>query len=192
MRALLHALDLWVSEGVEPPDSQFPTLANGNLVPPDRPSTGFPSIPNVAYNGLVNELRVVDYSVEPPKEGASYPVFVPKVDADGNDAAGIRMPTVEAPIATYLGWNLRRAGFAEGELCSLTGSTIPFASNRKDRLAKGDPWLSIEERYPTHENYVGQVIEATKRLVQKRLLLEEDQKGIIEEARRSNIGKPTS
>jgi len=36
-----------------------------------------------------------------------YPALVPKTDADGNDVAGIRLPDVTAPVATYTGWALR-------------------------------------------------------------------------------------
>ena len=124
MRALVHALDRWASADVKPPDSRFPSRAKGTLVLPDPAGMGFPSIPKLAYNGRVNGLRVTDYSVQPPKEGKEYPVFVPTVDADGNDVAGIRMPAVEVPQATYLGWNHRREGHAEGALCSTTGSYI--------------------------------------------------------------------
>ena len=190
MRALFHALDGWVRRGVEPPESRFPMVGNGTLVAPDQAATGFPKIPNVAYNGGVNGLRVVDYSVQPPEEGASYPVLVPKVDADGHDVAGIRMPIVEAPVATYLGWNLRRAGFAEGALCSVTGSTIPLAATRAERGASRDPRLSIEERYATHADYVERVGEAVKRLVSERLYLEEDAERVLEDARRSSVGRP--
>ncbi len=48
------------------------------------------------------------------------------------------------PMATYLGWNLRRTGFAEGALCSVTGFTIPLAATRAEREASGDPRLSID------------------------------------------------
>ncbi len=187
MRALLHALDRWVSEGVEPPHSRFPSRAEGTLVTPDPVGISFPSIPKFTYNGRVNGLRVTDYSAQPPREGKAYPVFVPKVDVDGNDVAGIRMPAVEVPRATYLGWNHRRQGFAEGELCSLTGSYIPFAETREERKASGDPRLSIEERYPTHEAYVDKVNEAVNRLLEDRLLLEEDAKRIVDRAKRSPI-----
>lgn len=102
------------------------------------------------------------------------------------------MPSVEAPVATYLGWNLRRAGFAEGALCSVTGSTIPLAATRAEREASRDPRLSIEERYPTHADYVEQVSEAVKRLVSERLYLEEDAERVLEETRRSDVGKPSS
>ena len=181
MRALLHALDRWESEGVKPPDSRIPSRAKGTLVPPDPAGMGFPSIPQLTYNGRVNRLRVTDYGVRPPREGLEYPVFVPEVDADGNDVAGIRMPAVAVPKATYLGWNHRRDGHAEGALCSTTGSYIPFAETRAERVAAGDPRLSIEERYPSQEAYMESVKEAVHRLLEDRLLLEEDAKRIVEE-----------
>ena len=84
----------------------------------------------------------------PPAKGAAYPVFVPKSDADGRNIAGIRLPDLEAPIATHTGWNLRKAGFGEGELCDNTGSMLPFAKTREERLASGDPRPSLAERYP--------------------------------------------
>ena len=84
----------------------------------------------------------------PPTKGAAYPVFVPKTDADGRDIAGIHLPTLEAPIATHTGWNLRKAGFGEAELCDNNGSMIPFAATREERIKSGDPRLSMAERYP--------------------------------------------
>ena len=188
MRALLHALDLWVREGVEPPDSEFPSHADGTLVTADQESTGFPSIPGVSFPDVINGLRVTDYSKFPPNEGASYPVFVPTVDVDGNGIAGIRLPDVSVPLATYMGWNLGSEGFAEGSLCSVIGSTIPFPATKSDRQQRADPRLSIEERYSNHEAYVGQVEEAAKRLVEKRLLLEDDVKLYVELARKRDIG----
>jgi len=188
MRALLHALDLWVRDGVEPPDSEFPSHADGTLVPPDQESTGFPSIPGASFPEVINGLRVTDYSTYPPKEGASYPVFVPKVDEDGNGIAGIRLPDVSVPLATYMGWNLGSEGFAEGSLCSVIGSTIPFPVTKPDRQRLKDPRLSIEERYANHEAYVGQVEEAAMRLAEKRLLLKDDVKLYVELARKRDIG----
>ncbi|MCH7822671.1 MAG: hypothetical protein IIA07_11685 [Proteobacteria bacterium] len=188
MRALLHALDLWVREGVEPPDSEFPSHADGTLVPPDQESAGFPSIPGVSFPDVINGLRATDYSKFPPNEGSPYPVYVPKVDEDGNDIAGIRLPDVSVPLATYMGWNLGSKGFAEGSLCSVIGSTIPFRVTKSDRQRLKDPRLSIEERYANHEAYVKQVEAAAKRLVEKRLLLEDDVKLYVELARKRDIG----
>jgi len=183
MRALLHALHLWVSDDVEPPDSEYPSHKDGTLVSPDQGSVGFPEIPGADFPAVINGLRVTDYNAQPPAEGAPYPVFVPRVDADGNEVAGIRLPVISAPIATYAGWNLARDGFARGSLCSVIGSTIPFAKTRSEREAANDPRLSIEERYESHEDYVEAVERAARDLVAKRLLLEEDVSIYVEMAR---------
>ena len=85
---------------------------------------------------------------EPPKLGAPFATLVPQVDRDGNDVGGIRMPEIQAPLATYTGWNLRAPEIgAPDELFSMQGSWIPFARTRKDREQSGDPRPSIEERY---------------------------------------------
>ncbi len=193
LRALLVALDRWASDGERPPASRVPRVSDGTLVPSlPQAVQGFPAIPGVVYSGLLNQLAELDASVQPaaPIPGHDYVVLVPKVDADGNDVAGIRLPEIAVPLATHTGWNLRRAGFAEGEICSLTGSFIPFANTKADRLATGDPRLSIEERYPSHEKYVKAVERAAKRLHEQRLLLEEDVERYIEAAEASSIGNP--
>jgi hypothetical protein len=112
----------------------------------------------------------------PPVKGRAYPVLVPKTDADGRDISGVRLPTLEAPIATHTGWNIRKAGFAEGELCNLFGTMLPFAATREERLKNNDPRLSIAERYPQPGDRATAVAKAAKQLVQDRLLLEEDVK----------------
>ena len=95
-------------------------------------------------------------SVEPPKVGAAqYGTLVAQVDADGNDLGGIRNVFVQVPIGTYTGWNLFNRSFYEDGFCTLQGSFIPFARTRQERLDAGDPRLSIEERYPSKEAYVG-------------------------------------
>jgi len=112
----------------------------------------------------------------PPSKGAFYPVFVPKTDADGRDVAGIHLPTLEAAAATHTGWNLRKAGFSEGELCENNGSMIPFAATREERLKTGDSRLSMAERYPNQGDRAAAIAKAAQQLVQDRLLLEEDVK----------------
>jgi hypothetical protein len=101
---------------------------------------------------------------------------------DGNDIAGIRTVDVQVPVATYTGWGLRRAPFAEGEDCGTTGQYIPFPVTRAQREASGDPRMSVAERYTTHADYVSRVERATDTLVRERLLLEEDAQAIKEAA----------
>jgi len=101
----------------------------------------------------------------------------------------VRQPSIEVPVATYTGWALRRAPFAEGEDCALTGQYIPFTVTRTERLAKGDPRLSIEERYGNHGQYVARVALAADRLVRQRLLLEEDAEDIVVTAVESDVAK---
>ncbi len=185
-RALTVALYGWVVDGTEPPPSRFPSVPLGTLLPPT--SIGFPDIPGVTFTGSVNTLRLSNFSVYPPLEGAEYVVLAGRVDRDGNMMAGIRHPDLSVPIGTYTGWNLRREGFAEGAQCAGAGSYFPFADDREAREASGDPRLSIEERYPTHESYVTAVAQAADRLVQERLLLQDDASAIIELARASGVG----
>jgi hypothetical protein len=103
--------------------------------------------------------------------------------------AGIRHPDLSVPIGTFTGWNLRREGFAEGAQCGGAGSFIPFASDEAERRASGDPRLSIEERYPTHDAYVSAVAQAAERLVQDRLLLRRDAQAIVELAEGSMVAR---
>jgi hypothetical protein len=164
---------------------------------------GWPNIPGVNYTGRINGLPLVDFgsafhakdmtgiladkpAVIPDR---TYSVLVPKVDADGNEIAGIRPAAVEASIATYTGWNLQREGFAEGELCQNTGSYIPFRRTKAEREAAGDPRLSLEERYVDHAGYVEAVRQAVERLIGQRYLLPEDGKAIIERAEKSDVLK---
>jgi len=188
MRALLVALDAWATEGREPPPSRYPNLKDGTLAPPKQ--AGYAGLPGLNFAGEHNEKPLVDPSAMPPKAGPEYPVFLARVDADGHAVAAIRLPAIEAPTATYLGWNLRRRGFAEGAVCGLTGSVIPLAATRAERERTNDPRPSLEERYPTHAAYVGAVERAANRLVAERLLLPADAERIAREAQGAEIGRP--
>jgi len=166
MRALLVALDEWVTTGREPPASRYPKVADRTLVAPAQASTGFPSIPGVGYNP------------NPPHPVLAglidYPALVPAVDADGNTRAGVRMPELQVPLATYTGWNLRREGFGKDAFCIATGSYIPFAATRKEREAKGDPRPSLQERYGSRVEYLRKLDQAIQPMLEARLLLPED------------------
>lgn len=198
LRALVVALDLWITHGVAPPPSQFPAVRYGTLVKPDRSNTGFPEIPGVRYHGLYNRQLFLDYGpnlhrgqmeIHPPKqlEGGEYTILVPKVDADGNDIAGIRLPAISVPIGTYTGWNLQPGDLAKDELSGLIGSFIPFARTTAERRTTGDPRLSIEERYRDQADYVRRVAHAARALVNQRLLLSDDADRIIREATNCKI-----
>jgi hypothetical protein len=182
MRALLVVMNAWLSDGSAPPASRYPSRRDGTLVRATASQVGFPAVPGFAYNGMINGLTLVDYTQVPPAKRDAYPVFVGKTDADGHDVAGIRMPAIDVPTATYTAWNFRKEGFAAGDLCDLSGSALPFAATKAQRLAAGDARLSLEERYPKPGDYAAAVRKSVKRLVADRLMLEEDARRIIDNA----------
>jgi hypothetical protein len=176
VRALLVAMDAWITNGTEPPASRYPSVADGTLVAPTIDAVGFPKIPGFPYKGTMTTSVLIDFSVMPPVKGKPYPAFLPKTDADGRAVAGVHLPTLEAPAATHTGWNVRKAGYSEGQLCENNGSVIPFAATKEERLKTGDPRLSMAERYPHEGDRAAAIEKAAKQLVQDRLLLEEDVK----------------
>ncbi len=176
VRALLVALDEWISNGTLPPDSRYPDRAGATLVPAVIDEVGFPRIAGFAYPSRIAQPTALKSEEMPPSKGAAYQVFVPKTDADGRDLAGVRLPTLEAPAATHTGWNLRKSGFGEGELCDNNGAMIPFATNREERLKNNDPRPSMAERYPKPGDRTAAIAKAAQQLVRDRLLLEDDAK----------------
>jgi Alpha/beta hydrolase domain len=86
-----------------------------------------------------------------------------------------------------MGWNYRAAGFGEGDLCDLTGSFIPFAGTQAQRIANGDPRLSLHERYGNNTGYVAAVTAAANNLVSEGLLLPDDATSIINTAKSVSI-----
>ena len=133
--------------------------------------------PRFAREGIVTE--------EPPKVGKAFPILVPQVDADGNSLAGIRMPELSVPLATYTGWNLFNARSGPTDvLSSMQGSYIPLARTRAERERANDPRLSIEERYRDKDHYLDLVTKAAQELVGQGLLLTEDVSVIVGNATR--------
>jgi hypothetical protein len=110
-----------------------------------------------------------------------------KTDADGNGIAGIRIPEVAVPVATYTGWGLRSN--ANGDGCDHFGQMIPFAKTKAERTASGDPRPSLEERYASSADYVGKVTSAANALKAERLLLDEDVQAAVAKATASSVGK---
>jgi hypothetical protein len=193
----------WVMNGTAPPPSRYPTLANGFLVDPTKEALGFPGIPGVpgdAPTGLIT--RVLDYDWGPDfnyVDGSGVPTKMPpavrhvirmkapRVDADGNELGGVPIVLRDAPLGTYLGWNIVAAGFHKGKICNYAGGMIPFAATRAERMANGDPRLSLEERYRTHEGYVDAVRAAAAKAVREQFLLQEDADALIAQAAASNV-----
>jgi hypothetical protein len=180
MRALLSAMQAWITTGVEPPASRIPMRAHGTLV---EASDAVPqNIPGLPYTAIYTAPSLSDNSVFPPKLLGIYPVFVPRADNDGMAIAGIRMPPLAVPRATYTGWNPRAKGFGEGTLFPLQGAVVPFAATRAERYAAGDRRPSLAERYADNAAYVAAVKAAAARMVAERLLLPEDAERAIEAA----------
>jgi hypothetical protein len=189
LRALIVALDRWVTEGVEPPNSRVPTLAERSLVAPEN--LHFPAIPEVQVPRAANCVEVLENWVHPePKLTAAYAPLVPQVDGDGNEVAGIRLPDIAVPLATHTGWNLYKAPYPEGELCDREGSYLPFANTKAERLASGDARASLEELYGNRESYLQRVKEVVSDLLEARLLLPEDAARFMDEAACRNLFQP--
>jgi alpha/beta hydrolase family protein len=193
MKALLLAMDRWTATGALPPPSRYPKIADNTLVPPEK--LRFPKVPGVTTTTAVHRAYRADYgpkfvsegivTLEPPRIGTAFPILVPQVDADGNGLAGIRMPELAVPLATYTGWNLfnDRSGPAN-ELSSMQGSYVPLAKSSAEKKRSGDPRVSIEERYRDKEQYVSLVTKAAQELVAQGYLLAEDVQPVVANAAR--------
>ena len=182
VRALLVALDEWVVSGKAPPPSRVPTLAAGTLVEPDK--TGFPAVPGAAVVRVTNQVAPPGDWVHPKPSDKAYRTLVCKVDADGNEAAGMRLPDIAVPLATYTGWNEYKPPYPEGEIADRDGSCLPFAFDKAARQAAGDPRPSIAERYASGADYLAKVQAVVTALQKDRLLLAEDAERYLDRARR--------
>ena len=171
VRALLVALDEWVVSGQLPPPSRVPALSEGTLVEPDK--IGFPSIEGAA---VVKRTNVVDCPADGP--GRAYRTLVSRVDPDGNEVAGIRLPDIAVPLATYTGWNEYKAPYPAGEIADRDGSCFAFSAAR------------ITQRYRNRADYVAKVQDAVDALKKDRLLLQEDADKYLEKARNESRVNP--
>lgn len=200
-RALTADLIDWVVRGTPPPPSSYPLVGKGELVPATKAAVGFPDIPGLGFrDNLVNTVLDYDFGptftandlsgilgLVPPRMKQAIPTYVPKVNADGNETAGVASVLHQAPLGTYLGWNVTRSGFFKERGCGFAGGYWPFAKTKDARLAAHDPRPSIEERYGTLEGYVCVVRAAAERAVAERFLLGEDRQRLVREAEASAI-----
>jgi hypothetical protein len=208
--ALQAAFINWLLNGIAMPPSApgvtYPSLASGQLVLNTAAAEGFPTVPgfpfagNQAWTPFVYDFGPQeDYSnqsgiptIQPPSITQVLPVYTPKVDADGNETPVGGLPTVlgQAPIGTYVGWNLTSLGWYTGQVipgAGGSGAFWPFWDTKANRTANNDPRLSLEERYGTHVGYVCVVAEATSKAMGQRFLLASDAPGLITLAGASNV-----
>jgi len=187
-RALYVDMVDWVTKGVLPPDSRYPKIADGTLVQPTSAAMGWPNIPNSPKpDGVMNSVLDYDYgplfryndgsgiitNVPPPVKQV-IPTLAPKVDADGNEVAGIKSLLMRLPLGTYTAWNPIASGPLKGREASLSAGYVPFAKTKAERLASGDSRLSIEERYTSLWLYYFYAINQANIMVSERFLLPDD------------------
>jgi Alpha/beta hydrolase domain len=193
----------WVMKDVPPPPSRYPTIAAGMLVDATAEAMGFPALPGLpahAPSGLINPGLDYDFgpdfnymdgsgvqSVVPPRVKQVVRLKAPRVDADGNELGGVPVVLRDAPLGTYLGWNITAAGFHKGQICNYAGGMIPFAKTKAERAANEDPRPSLEERYVDHAGYVAAVETAARKAVAEGFLLEPDAKALIASADASDV-----
>ncbi len=170
-RIALRALVDWVKAGKEPPASRYPTLAAGELVAPTAAAMGWPDIPGAPTpDGKLYTFDDYDFGsgfdpnsvsgapkMQPPRIRRTLPSRVPRVNADGNEMAGVPSVQLQVPLGTYTGFNELAAGYGKGGGCVFAGGFIPFAKTKAERQAKGDPRASLEERYGDHAGFVAKV-----------------------------------
>lgn len=187
VRALLVALEAWVRDGVAPPASRYPDAAAGTLVPADRVHPA--PIPGLSHRGDPVPAERVEQAVPWPRVTGVYPLLLPRAGLDGHAVAGLRLPPIAAPRATYVGWNPRREAGREGELCQHVGGVVPFAATEAARAAAADPRPSLEALYPGPGTYEAAVRAAAARLVAERLLLPGDAETAVAAAREGRLAR---
>jgi hypothetical protein len=209
IRALLNDLDDWLLHDTPAPANRVPMLADGTLAPPAlRDRVKFPAIPGVEYNGRATIRNARDFgpqaaagiltTLPPAYVGTTnpaatsgpgiYPSYVPVDDADGLDVAGIRLPDIAVPVATFTGWGLQAADEAAGDGCEGSGQLLALPATAAAAKAAGDPRRSLAERYPTHAAYVAAVQAGALALQAQRLLLPEDVANYLAAAELSTAG----
>ncbi|WP_232366005.1 alpha/beta hydrolase domain-containing protein [Methylocystis silviterrae] len=157
LRALFAALDHWTAKGVAPPASRAPL--DGDLAPSQ--DLKWPKIP----------------ALPAPPEGARR---VPRIDADGNEIAGLRLPDLALPVATFTGFNAQKD--KKDPPCA-AGAAIPFAATKSDREKNPDPRPALVERYGSRAYFVATMRVIADKLVKERLLLQQDADAYVAAAR---------
>ena len=196
LRAALVNLDRWVTDGVEPPASAVPRISDGSALPRSAALGALDVVPGIVTPDpdRLWVLRETDLGPDadqgvaklPVEEGRAYVGLVSALDDDGNESAGIRLPELTAPVATYTGWNLRHpdAGAPE-QIIPMVGSTHPFARTSAERAESRDPRPALDPRYADRAAYAALARQHAQRLADQRYLLAEDIDVVVENALRT-------
>lgn len=197
MRALVASLEDYLTKGIAPPASRVPSIAAGTAV--ESSAVKMPKLAGFALAPAANRIGPAGDWIDPPGSAPkttglgghepanpekAYGIRVSAVDADGNEVAGLRLPDIVAPLATYTGWNVYDS--VKSELCDRDGSYSPFSKTKAEREATGDPRLSVEERYGSRQAYVAKIKAAADALVHDRLLLPADATAYVKAAEGSD------
>ena len=128
----------------------------------------------------------------PPSVKQVIKMLVPRVDTDGNEIGGVPNVLTDAPLGTYLGWNVTAGGtrpFHKDQICNYVGGMIPFARTEAERATNGDPRPSLEMRYGNNVGYVAAVTKAAANAVARGFLLQADADALIAAAAASQVLK---
>jgi hypothetical protein len=207
VNALREHFRKWVMKDTPPPPSRYPTMAAGQLAKAEKAALGYPALP-----GLRSTLPEADFimpvhdldwgpqfnpmdvsgvpTLAPPRIKQALTMLAPKVDADGNEVGGVPVVLLDAPLGTYLGWNVTAGGerpFHQGQICNYVGGMVPFARTAEERQSTKDPRPSLQERYGSHEGYVRAVRRAVDRAVSSGFLLPVDGQKLVDAAEASAV-----
>ena len=201
--------------GTAMPPSVYPTLAKGELVLNTQAAEGFPTVPGLPFEGTQAwPPFVYDFgpqenydqqsgipTIQPPNIQQVLSVYATPVNADGNENI-TGLPTVlgQAPLGTYVGWNLATTGWygpnesngpaSVGQVFAGAGNSggyWPFWDTAAHRVAASDPRPSLEERYGTHTGYNCVVRVAANKAVGQRFLLSSDLTTLVTLANAGNV-----
>ena len=172
----------WIAEGVTPPSSRYPSRAQGTLVPAGQ---AYPAIPALGYRAQYARAHWIEQTADGPKARGEYPLFAPRAGLDGNAIAGIRLPIVAAPRATYTGWNPVAGAAGAQDLCTQMGGVVPLPAH----ATPGDPRPALDVLYPTPDAYAGAVCAVTEELVASRLMLPADAEAASRAAQDGTLAK---
>jgi len=124
------------------------------------------------FNALWERMQEQSVKGTPPPAGVLMDVDTSdgsiQLDDFGNGLAGVRLPSMDVPTATYKSGNVADPslpGFLQGLgnlACFLAGSVTPFDESTLHML------------YPSDSKYESQVVQAVKSLKSQGLLLQSD------------------